>query len=113
MKRKILLLITGCIITVTVLTCIQAYFIFNTYLLKAKEANAVITQQFLAMETSGKLDDLNKSWIRKTGRFVKDYMDKKVTREDYEGIMKSTTDSLTKIAIKSINKKKFYEDFDV
>lgn len=113
MKRKILLLITGCIITVTALTCIQAYFIFNTYLLKAKEANAVITQQFLAMETSGKLDDLNKSWIRKTGGFVKDYMDKKVTREDYEGIMKSTTDSLTKIAIKSINKKKFYEDFDV
>ncbi|MNK01336.1 Sensor protein SrrB [compost metagenome] len=113
MKHKILLLITGCIITVTALTCIQAYFIFNTYLLKAKEANAVITQQFLAMETSGKLDDLNKSWIRKTGRFVKDYMDKKVAREDYEGIMKSTTDSLTKIAIRSINKKKFYEDFDV
>lgn len=113
MKRKILFLITGCIITVTALTCIQAYFIYNTYLLKAKEANAVITQEFLGMETSGKLDDLNKAWIRKTSRFIKDYMDKKVAKEDYEGIMKTTTDSLSKIAIKSIKKKKFYEDFDV
>lgn len=113
MKRKILLLITGCIITVTALTWIQGYFIYNTYLLKAKEANAVISRQFLTMETSGKLDTLNHAWMGKAAQFIKDYIQQKATKEDLEKIIKATSDSLSQVAIKSIKKKKFYEDYDV
>ena len=47
------------ILTIAALAVIQGYFIYNTYKLKAEEAHAVITQQFLKLETSGKLDSIN------------------------------------------------------
>lgn len=113
MKRKILLLIIGCVITVTALTCIQGYFIGNTYKLNVKEVNAAITQQFLVLETSGKMDTLNKAWMNKTAGFIKDYVAHKANKEAFRKEMKKTSDSLSQIAIKMLRKEQFFENYDV
>lgn len=113
MKRKILFLIIGCVVTVVALICIQGYFIGNTYKLNVKEANAAITQQFMALETSGKMDTLNKAWMNKTGNFIKDYVAHKANKEVYEREMKKTSDSLSQIVIKLLKKEKFFENYDV
>lgn len=113
MKRKILLLIIGCVVTVVALICIQGYFIGNTYKLNVKEANAAITQQFMALETSGKMDTLNKAWMNKTGNFIKDYVAHKANKEVYEREMKKTSDSLSQIVIKLLEKERFFENYDV
>ncbi|AWH85031.1 hypothetical protein HYN59_07785 [Flavobacterium album] len=95
MKRKIYFLIAGCVITVAALAPIQGYFIYNTYKLYAKEANAKITQELLRLETTGELDTINHKWMRKTKQFMSDYTEGKVTRADYPRIMKGMSDSLS------------------
>ena len=113
MKRKIVFLIVGCIITVAALAVIQGYFIYNTYKLNAKEANSAITQQYLKLETSGKLDTLNFNWMSKTNRFVEDYYLKKVTKKDFEKLIKKTSDSLSNEVNKFITKENLVGDYDV
>jgi len=113
MKQKIAFLITGCIFTVAALAVIQGYFIYNTYLLNAKEANQTINSQLLDMETTGKLDTLNNVWMKKTRCFVDLYYDKKVTKEDYVKLIKKTEDSLSDVISKFIIKENFFEGYDV
>jgi two-component system phosphate regulon sensor histidine kinase PhoR len=113
MKRKILLLIIGCVITVAALACIQGYFIYNTYKLEAKEANAAITQQFLKLETSGKLDSVNNAWMKKTEHFINLYIQKRVTKDDYRQLIKKTSDSLSGIIAKHISKKGIFKEYEV
>ena len=81
MKKRILFLIIGCILTVTALAVIQGYFIYNTYQLKAKEANLAINQELLKIETTGKLDTINKAWMRKTKDFIRRYEKGEVTKK--------------------------------
>lgn len=113
MKRKISLLIIGCVITVVALTCIQGYFICNTYKLEAKEANTAITKQFLEMETTGKLDSVNNVWMKKTKQFISLYTQKKVTKEDYKKLIKKASDSLTGIIANHISKKGIFKEYEV
>lgn len=113
MKQKIAFLISGCILTVVALALIQAYFIYNTYLLNAKEANQAINSQLLAMETTGKLDTLNNVWMKKTKYFVDLYYNKKATKQDYVKLIKKTEDSLSDVISKFIIKEKFFEGYDV
>lgn len=113
MKRKILFLIIGCIITVSALAVIQGYFISNTYKLKAKEADAAISQQFLTLETKGKLDSVNAAWMLKTSEFVNDYYNHKVTKADYPKLIKKVSDSLSLVMNTYIKKNQIFEEYEV
>ncbi|MDV6168870.1 HAMP domain-containing sensor histidine kinase [Flavobacterium sp. DG1-102-2] len=113
MKRKIAFLITGCILTVVALAIIQAYFIYNTYLLKAKEANAAITEELLEIETTGKLDTLNACWMGKTKSFINGYYDHKGTKEEYKNLIKKVSDSLSAVMSGYINKNAIFEEYEV
>jgi signal transduction histidine kinase len=113
MKRKILFLIIGCIVTVTALAVIQGYFIYNTYKLKAKEANAEITDQFLELETSGKLDSINAAWMLQTGNFIQDYYNHKAKKEDYTPLITKVSDSISEVMDDYINKNQIFEAYEV
>lgn len=113
MKQKILFLIISCVVTVVALACIQGYFIYNTYLLYSRDAKAVITQELLKLETTGKLDSINGAWMKQTGQFIIDYKQGKVKREDYVTMIKKTSDSLSKVMSNYISRKKIFEDYDV
>jgi len=113
MKRKIFFLIAGCIFTITALAVIQGYFIYNTYLLKAKEANSAITQQFLTLETSGKLDTINACWMQHTEKFIRQYYDHKVTKADYKKLIAKVSDSLSTVMNDYINKNQIFEEYEV
>ena len=113
MKRKIFFLIAGCIFTITALAVIQGYFIYNTYLLKAKEANSAITQQFLTLETTGKLDTLNACWMQHTKKFINDYYHHRVSKTDYKMRIKQVSDSLSSVMNQYINKNQIFEEYEV
>jgi len=113
MKKKILFLVIGCIFTVAALAVIQGYFIYNTYQLKAKEANLAINQELLKIETTGKLDTINKAWMRKTKKFLIDYEQGLVSKKDYEQLIAITADSLSLVMDKFIQQKGFFDEYDV
>ena len=113
MKKRILFLVIGCIFTVAALTVIQGYFIYNTYQLKAKEANAAINQELLELETSGKLDTINKVWMKKTREFIRKYEKDEVSKKDYEQLITITADSLSLVMNDFIKQKGFFEEYDV
>jgi two-component system, OmpR family, phosphate regulon sensor histidine kinase PhoR len=113
MKRKIYFLIAGCIVTVAALAPIQGYFIYNTYKLYAKEANTEITQELLKLETTGKLDTINSIWMVRTRDFMRDYVDGKVTREDYSKIVDGLTDSLSGVMQGCIDNDPVFDNYDV
>ncbi|WP_294819796.1 HAMP domain-containing sensor histidine kinase [uncultured Flavobacterium sp.] len=113
MKRKIYFLIAGCIITVGALAPIQGYFIYNTYRLYAKEANAKITQELLRLETDGKLDTINSVWMARTQQFMKDYAEGKVKSTEYERAMRGLSDSLSGEVQQCIASDSMLADYDV
>jgi two-component system phosphate regulon sensor histidine kinase PhoR len=113
MKRKILYLTLGCIFTVIALACIQGYFIYNTYKLKEKEAHSAITQKLLKIETDDKLDSLNHAWMRKTGRFIRQYLKGEVSKPDYITLIEKTADTLSPLMKKYIQKEKLVDKYDV
>ncbi len=113
MKRKIYFLIAGCIITVAALAPIQGYFIYNTYRLYAKEANAEITQELLRLETDGQLDTINSVWMNRTQQFMKDYSEGKVKGTDYEQAMRGLSDSLSGEVQKCIAGDSMLADYNV
>ena len=113
MKQKITLLITGCIISVAALACIQGYFMYNTYKLYAKEADHTIRQELLALETTGKLDSLNKVWMDKTTFFIAQYNEGMVSRADFKKLIAATSDSLSAVSENFIQKNGFFQDYDV
>lgn len=113
MKQKIALLITGCVLTVAALACIQAYFIKNTYKLYAREADHTIRQELLALETTGKLDSLNAVWMKKTTYFVAQYNEGTVTKSQYIDLIEKIRDSLSMVTASFIKKNGFFEEYDV
>lgn len=95
MKRKITLLIIGCIATVAALTAIQGYFIYNTYKLTSKEASEAIHKQLLRLEEMPEYDSLNKAWMATTEKFIKNYKKSKVAKPDYGKVIGRQRDSLS------------------
>jgi two-component system phosphate regulon sensor histidine kinase PhoR len=100
MKRKILLLTAGCILTVGALAAIQGYFIYNTYKLKEKEVKDEIHKQLLELEDTAVFDSINNNWLAKTGSFSEDYIAKKVSKADYEKFVERNSDSLSRAVSK-------------
>ncbi|TRW25252.1 HAMP domain-containing histidine kinase [Flavobacterium zepuense] len=113
MKRKITLLITGCILSVAALACIQGYFIHNTYSLYVKEADHAIRQQLLELETTGKLSELNEVWMKNTADFLGEYYRGKSTKAEYKKRVLETSKELSKEMSKFIIREHFFEDYDV
>ncbi|AYN03952.1 sensor histidine kinase KdpD [Flavobacterium sp. 140616W15] len=105
MKRKIILLITGCILTVVALTCIQGYFICNTYELKKKEVKDVIRKQLLAFEDDPEFIAIEDACMEKSRDFVKAHKGNKNSKQDYFDYIKKNRDSLS-VALSSIMDKK-------
>jgi signal transduction histidine kinase len=113
MKQKISLLITGCILTVIALAFIQGYFIYNTYLLRARNADGAITQKLLKLETTGKLDSINTVWMKNTSLFIDRYKKNEAGKKDYVKLIDKISDSLSAIVEKHISKKGIYGNYDV
>jgi len=113
MKRKITFLITGCILSVVALACIQGYFIHNTYSLYVKEADHSIRQQLLELETTGKLNELNQVWMKNTATFLGEYYRGETTKAEYKKRVLETSKELSKEMSKFIKKRHFFEDYDV
>lgn len=95
MKRKIILLITGCILTVVALTCIQGYFICNTYELKKKEVKDVIRKELLRIEDDPQFIAIEDACMEKSRDFAKTYKAKKFSKEDYLSYIRKNRDSLS------------------
>lgn len=113
MKKKITYLTAGCVFTVLALACIQGYFIYNTYQLRAKEANSAITQKLLDLETEGKLDSISNAWMKSTNRFFKKYAKGEVSKQDYITLIRKTSDTLSPLITEYIATKNFFEGYDV
>lgn len=95
------------------LAAIQGYFIYNTYQLKEREAKTLITQKLLDIETSGKLDSINKAWMKKTGKFVIDYTQGRVSKNDYLKLIRKTEDSLSAQMSRYMERRGLVDDYDV
>ncbi|MEO6523730.1 MAG: HAMP domain-containing sensor histidine kinase [Mucilaginibacter sp.] len=63
MKRKIRYLIWGCSLAITALAAIQSYFIYNTYILKEKEAQSVVRLELIRMENLINIDSVRNGWF--------------------------------------------------
>ncbi len=113
MKKKITYLTAGCMFTVLALACIQGYFIYNTYQLRAKEANSAITQKLLDLETEGTLDSISNAWMKSTNRFIKKYANGEVSKQDYITLIRKTSDTLSPLISDYIATKNFFEKYDV
>jgi len=111
MKRKILLLTIGCVITVMALAAIQGYFILNTYKLTEKEVKDEIHKQLLEFEDTPAFDALNNSWMAKTNRFSKEYIGDRVKKEDYIRLISKSTDSLTRALSNLMKNEKFSSQY--
>ncbi|HEY0176528.1 MAG TPA: hypothetical protein VGC08_09135, partial [Pedobacter sp.] len=64
MKMKINYLIWACSLTVLALTAIQGYFIYNTFILRAKEAEQAVRAELIKMEYRIRIDSLTNAWFR-------------------------------------------------
>jgi two-component system phosphate regulon sensor histidine kinase PhoR len=111
MKRKILLLTIGCVLTVLALAAIQGYFIFNTYKLTEKEVKDEIHKQLLEFEDTPAFDALNNSWMAKTNLFGKEYIGDKVKKKDYIRLISRSTDSLTRALSNLMKNEKFSNQY--
>ena len=113
MKRKIVLLIAGCIITVAALACIQGYFIYNTYLLNVQEADHKVRQKLLSVEVDGELDSLNSAWMKKVGEFIAFNVDSPSRGKNFEKLIRKIEDSLSAAEEDYIKSRGLVGDFDV
>src|SRR5687768_2130129 len=113
MKRKIALLIAGCIITVIALACIQGYFVYNTYQLHLKEADHNVRQKLLSLEVDGQLDSLNTAWMKKTGEFIAYNVDNPARGKDFKKLILKIEDSLSAVEDDYIKSRGLVGDFDV
>lgn len=64
MKMKISYLIWACSLAVLALTAIQGYFIYNTFILRSKEAEQAVRAELIKMEYSIGIDSLTNIWFR-------------------------------------------------
>ncbi|WP_074588184.1 sensor histidine kinase [Pedobacter antarcticus] len=63
MKRKIKYLIWGCSTAIIALTAIQTYFIYNTYILKEKDAETLVRAELTRMESEINIDSIRNDWF--------------------------------------------------
>lgn len=66
MKHKIRYLIWSCSIAILALTAIQSYFIYNTYVLKEKEAQTAVRAELIQMEKAINIDSIRNKWFMET-----------------------------------------------
>ncbi|OXA67334.1 hypothetical protein B0A67_22135 [Flavobacterium aquidurense] len=105
MKRKIMLLIGACILTVIALTAIQGYFIYNTYQLNEKEVNNAIKKQIARLEDTEEWENLNDTWTTRSREYAKQYLKGKATKQNfikYLSIKKDSLSTATKIYMKKM-----------
>jgi two-component system phosphate regulon sensor histidine kinase PhoR len=111
MKRKILLLTVGCIITVAALAAIQGYFIHNTYKLKEKEVKDEIHKQLLELEDTSVFDTINSNWMAKTGSFSRDYIANKVKKSEYVNFISKNSDTLSQAIFKLLKARNMTDNY--
>lgn len=70
MKHKIRYLIWSCSIAILALTAIQSYFIYNTYVLKEKEAQTAVRAELIQMEKAINIDSIRNKWFMETERLL-------------------------------------------
>lgn len=63
MKQKIKYLIWACSIAMMALAAIQGYFIYNTYVLKEREAESAVRTELIKMESNIEIFSLRKEWL--------------------------------------------------
>jgi two-component system phosphate regulon sensor histidine kinase PhoR len=63
MKRKINYLIWGCSLAMLALTTVQVYFIYNTYVLKEKEAQSAVRLALIGMEERMNIDSIRAAYF--------------------------------------------------
>lgn len=63
MKQKIKYLIWGCSTAIIALTAIQTYFIYNTYILKEKDAETLVRAELTRMESEINIDSIRNDWF--------------------------------------------------
>lgn len=68
---KISYLIWACSLTVLALTAIQGYFIYNTFILKAKEAEQAVRAELVKMEYQIGIDGLTNTWFKEAAPLFK------------------------------------------
>lgn len=113
MKRKIIILITFCIVTITALAAIQGYFIYNTYKLTEREVKEDINRYLLEIESSAAYDSLNETWMRKTGQFILDYKKENVPLNDYHEIIRKNSDSVSQVYTKMLLETEVFKKYQI
>lgn len=117
MKKKILALSIGCIITVAALATIQGYFIYNTYKLKEKEANTVVKEQLQELENTEEWDSILEISESASERFIEAYKKNKTTKADYMILIEKNRDTLSQLMAAYIEKnkteKKYAMDYSI
>jgi signal transduction histidine kinase len=83
MKSKIKYLILGCILAVLAMTVIQGYFIYNTFILKQKEAQTSVRLELIKMEDKIGVVKLRDEWIDQMRHLTKNRSHKKLTDRDF------------------------------
>ncbi|WP_316742110.1 HAMP domain-containing sensor histidine kinase [Pedobacter antarcticus] len=71
MKQKIKYLIWGCSTAIIALTAIQTYFIYNTYILKEKDAETLVRAELTRMESEINIDSIRNDWFTKAEILVR------------------------------------------
>jgi light-regulated signal transduction histidine kinase (bacteriophytochrome) len=72
MKLKIKYLIWGCLLVIPALTAIQGYFIYNTFILKEREAQTAVRAELIKMEEQIQIDKLRDSWFEQMEILVRE-----------------------------------------
>ncbi|MDH6251980.1 signal transduction histidine kinase [Chryseobacterium sp. H1D6B] len=83
MKSKIKYLILGCILAVLAMTAIQGYFIYNTFILKQKEAQTLVRLELIKMEDKIGIVNLRDEWVSQMKHLIKNKSHKKLIDKDF------------------------------
>lgn len=72
MKLKVKYLIGGCVLAILALTAIQGYFIYNTFILKQREAETAVRAELIKMEEHIHIDQLRNAWFKQMDSLVRE-----------------------------------------
>ncbi|MEY8758619.1 sensor histidine kinase [Chryseobacterium tongliaoense] len=87
MKSKIKYLIWGCVLVLLAMTAMQGYFIYNTFMLKQKQAQASVRAALIKMEDKINITALRSEWIRNMDYFTKTNQHEKI---NYTALLKTS-----------------------
>lgn len=71
MKLKTKFLVWACSLAILALTAIQGYFIYNTFVLRLKEAEHAVRTELVKMEYTLSMDKVTAAWFKETERLLK------------------------------------------